>query len=285
MISKLLDKWLPFSHDHRFALLPIYSRQWWRNYDLVAMCRKHKSISSQECKLAVIVPFRNREEHALHFVPYLHTYLTDRAIDHTIILVEQKDDGLPFNRGKLLNVGFSLANEECDYFCFHDIDMLPLDSYYTPFPYPLHLAAKATQFDVLPDQYFGGVTQFNRDDFVAVNGFSNQYWHWGAEDNDLLFRCRSSRLLAYRYLRGNFRSLPHPPSRYQTPQGWYEQESAKKTELDALVERNKEQFREMRKGRIDFRKDGLSSLEFSLVAEEVFPSFLHYIVDIKSDKL
>jgi hypothetical protein len=61
---------------------------------------------------------------------------------------------------------------------------------------PLHLAThlqehdyEATFFD-----YFGGVTMFNKQDFELINGFSNEYWGWGFEDDDLLIRCLDSNL-------------------------------------------------------------------------------------------
>ena len=36
------------------------------------------------------------------------------------------------------------------------------------------------------DTYFGGVTIFPIDAFKKVNGYSNEYWGWGFEDDDLL---------------------------------------------------------------------------------------------------
>ena len=36
--------------------------------------------------------------------------------------------------------------------------------------------------------YFGGVSSLSSQDFVLINGFSNSFWGWGAEDDDLLAR-------------------------------------------------------------------------------------------------
>ena len=79
----------------------------------------------EEKKLAVIVPYRNRESHLNVFVPYLEDYLKSKNIPFEILVVEQKYNK-PFNRGKLLNVGYKESGNDFDYFCFHDVDMLPI---------------------------------------------------------------------------------------------------------------------------------------------------------------
>jgi len=47
---------------------------------------------------------------------------------------------------------------------------------------------------MLFDTYFGGVTMFTVDDFEKIDGYSNKYWGWGYEDDDLLLRCVKKKL-------------------------------------------------------------------------------------------
>ena len=124
----------------------------------------------------------------------MEDYLKD--IEYEIFIVEQSDDK-PFNRGKLLNVGYKFACDNgCDYFVFHDVDMLPEDVDYSYSDKPLHLATHLQEHDYETTffDYFGGVTMFNKEDFETINGFSNEYWGWGFEDDDLLVRCLESDL-------------------------------------------------------------------------------------------
>ena len=138
-------------------------------------------------KLGVIVPYRKRPGHLRKFRQSIESYLKDQ--DYELIVVEQADD-LPFNRGKLLNIGFEYAvRKQCDYVVFHDVDMLPIDVDYSYSDVPIHLANGFTNSDrEIFDTYFGGVTLFPVDLFKKVNGYSNEYWGWGFEDDDLLMR-------------------------------------------------------------------------------------------------
>ena len=56
-------------------------------------------------KLGVIVPYRGRPTHLRKFKDHIKDYLKNNNISYQLIVVEQTDT-LPFNRGKLLNVGF-----------------------------------------------------------------------------------------------------------------------------------------------------------------------------------
>ncbi len=137
-------------------------------------------------KLGVIVPYRHRYDHLIAFKTAISKYLKFKNIDFELIVVEQ-DDAKSFNRGKLLNIGFKQAQKlKCNYVVFHDVDMLPLEVDYSYCDFPSHLASERATFD----EYFGGVTLFPVEQFEKINGYSNEYWGWGFEDDDLLYRCK-----------------------------------------------------------------------------------------------
>ena len=96
-------------------------------------------------KLGIIVPYRDRPQQLKRFIKHMGEYLID--VDYQIFIIEQSDDK-PFNRGKLLNVGYTNAIESgCDYFAFHDVDMLPEDVDYSYTDKPLHLATHLQEHD------------------------------------------------------------------------------------------------------------------------------------------
>ena len=159
-------------------------------------------------KLAIVVPYRNRKEHLDKFLPAMESCSFLDGIDYEILIVEQ-EEGKPFNRGKILNVG-AVYSKNSAYYCFHDVDMLPLSSDYSYVSAPTHLASEAEQFGFkLPyNGYFGGVTLFDKHSFNRINGYSNDYWGWGAEDDDVMFRCIARGIKPARKT-GRYSSLSH----------------------------------------------------------------------------
>lgn len=136
-------------------------------------------------KLGIIVPYRNRYEHLQEFKKSIVEYLESKNIDFKIIIVEQ-DNAKLFNRGMLCNIGFIEAqSQKCDYIVIHDVDMIPIDVDYSFADVPVHLATDDIPFE----SYFGGITLFPSELFKKINGFSNLYWGWGFEDDDLRYRC------------------------------------------------------------------------------------------------
>lgn len=144
----------------------------------------------------------------------MREYLAGAGIEYHVHVIHQLGQK-PFNRAKLLNVGFR-ETESFDYHAYHDVDLLPLDSDYSYVDFPTHLAAEVEQFGwKLPyGNLFGGVTLFSREDFLKVNGFSNDYWGWGCEDDDLFSRCKVMNLIPHRK-KCRYASLAHARSPLQ----------------------------------------------------------------------
>lgn len=155
----------------------------------------------------MIVPFRDlhklqkRTAHRRQFVPHMLRFLSSacKLRDFTIMLVNQSNDGRKFNRGKLLNIGFDLLQHSHDTFILHDVDLLPGDdlggsySSWLEERQTLHIARCWDRYSN-NEKYFGGIVSFRRDDFRAINGFPNNYWGWGGEDDELFKRTTACRL-------------------------------------------------------------------------------------------
>lgn len=155
----------------------------------------HKSDTK---KLLIVIPYRDRKHHLDKLLSYLTLVLQDQAITHyKIVSVEQTPDKL-FNRGMLCNIGFLQYSDYCDYVCFHDVDMIcsPID--YGYFPYPKCLLSKRSRIGNVTEKYFSGVVTFPREYFLHINGYSNEYWGWGCEDDDLVERCSALNVLIFR---------------------------------------------------------------------------------------
>ena len=149
-------------------------------------------------KLAICVPHYKREEHLKKFIPHMDKFLSERGFDFKIFVANQvyPDSVSGFNRGTAKNVAYDVAQKEgYDYFCFHDIDMLPEDDtcdYSWPGEYPQHLAVRVEQFNygLQYEEYFGGAILMTKEHVETINGYSNGYFNWGMEDDDFLYRAK-----------------------------------------------------------------------------------------------
>jgi hypothetical protein len=223
-------------------------------------------------RMAVIVPYRDRAEHLVKFVPHMRQFLRANSsiagAEHSIHVVEQLDT-LRFNRGKLLNCGFAIAETVADYFVFHDVDYLPLSADYSWVDRPTRLIWQGLVLRESYDTFFGAVVALNKEQFRLVNGFSNDYWGWGPEDVDLRMRCESHGLRVARR-DGVFMALPHRHNGFVKP-GVHSEEAVA---THRLFRERLPRFRE------HCGSDGLSSLtmkvEWSMSLDEESPrAFRH----------
>ncbi|KAM8976949.1 beta-1,4-galactosyltransferase 4 [Pelodytes ibericus] len=141
-------------------------------------------------KVAILIPHRSREKHLLYLLENLHPFLQRQQLEYGIYIIHQAGN-MKFNRAKLLNVGYIEALKEAkwDCFIFHDVDLLPENDFnlYLCDSEPKHLVVgrNATGYRLRYKGYFGGVTAMTQGQFAKVNGYSNNYWGWGGEDDDL----------------------------------------------------------------------------------------------------
>lgn len=165
----------------------------------------------------ILVPFREqieqkRGEQLKRFLSHIHRYHPDWKV----IVIEQSNDNRKFNRGALLNIGAKLA--KTDYVIFHDVDLLPLMKiapYYTAIPEsPIHIGkAWTSKYD--SPTFLGGVLSMSIQDIEKTNGFPNNFWGWGGEDDVLRNRIKGKKLKVYQpTLRGEgYKELEHVDTR------------------------------------------------------------------------
>ncbi|CAI9737032.1 beta-1,4-N-acetylgalactosaminyltransferase bre-4-like [Octopus vulgaris] len=143
--------------------------------------------------VAIIIPYRDRQFHLKVFLNNMHSILQRQLIEYGIYIIEQSDS-LAFNRGMLMNVGFAESLKLYNYSCFifHDIDLIPDNdkNIYDCEETPRHMsvAVDKMKYKLPYNTLFGGVVAMKKEEFRKVNGFSNRYFGWGGEDDDLYNR-------------------------------------------------------------------------------------------------
>lgn len=150
--------------------------------------RKESYISADK-KLNIIIPVRDREEHLNMLLPALKRIMKAQSIDYRIYVIEQSEK-YNFNKGKVNNAGFLIAQENrpTDTYVFNDVDNIPVknDSIRYNFSKPfVHYYGFWSSADNFFERHtIGGIFSIKSDLFKKVNGFPNNYWGWGAEDTD-----------------------------------------------------------------------------------------------------
>jgi ribA/ribD-fused uncharacterized protein len=150
-----------------------------------------------ECYPTLVVPYRatNQPERAEQLQKF-KTHMFEKLPLSRIIVVEQYDDDKPFNRGALLNLGISESSSPL--ICLHDVDLLPDDeilrAYLDVLPRNTvrHIGRAWRRYD--SDSYLGGILMMWREDYIRINGFPNDFWGWGGEDDLLRDRIQDASL-------------------------------------------------------------------------------------------
>uniref|UniRef100_A0A4W4GGJ8 Beta-1,4-galactosyltransferase n=1 Tax=Electrophorus electricus TaxID=8005 RepID=A0A4W4GGJ8_ELEEL len=218
-------------------------------------------------KVAVIIPYRHREQHLKYWLYYLHPILQRQQLEYGVYVIEQDGEDT-FNRAKLLNVGYAEALNDYNYDCFvfSDVDIIPMDdrNTYRCHDQPRHLAVALDKFGFrLPyNQIFGGISAMSKDQYLKINGFPNNYWGWGGEDDDISNRLsiRGMSISRPNVLIGKCKMIHH--------------------ERDKLNPPNPQRFEKIAHTRETMDTDGINSLTYNVVKVEKDQLFTKITVDI-----
>lgn len=175
----------------------------------------------KKCKIAVIIPYRNREEHLADFINHFNkldnSNISDSQLD--VYIIEQNNED-KFNRGLLLNIGYLLARETAKYdrYIFHDVDLYPSQSIYELYfvepKKQIHYIIPKEEHKYNFDTYFGGVVGLSEEVYQRVNGYPNNFFGWGGEDDSLYNRITANDIEIYRPTIGGYELAIHdtPPT-------------------------------------------------------------------------
>ncbi|NXY47070.1 B4GT4 galactosyltransferase, partial [Ceuthmochares aereus] len=232
----------------------------------VAKGRYHPAECSALQRVAILIPHRYREKHLLYLLEHLHPFLQRQQLDYGIYVIHQAGS-TKFNRAKLLNVGYLEALKEANWDCFifHDVDLVPENDFnlYMCDNQPKHLVVgrNSTGYRLRYRGYFGGVTALTRDQFSKVNGFSNKYWGWGGEDDDLRIRVEMQKMKVVRPSAaiGRYTMIFH--------------------KRDHGNEENKGRMKLLRQVSKTWKTDGLNSCSYKLLSVEHNPLYINITVD------
>lgn len=170
-------------------------------------------------KVAIITIYGDNGSHRYvepkrKFIDFFANHPLSNKFD--IFIIEQAKDLDKFNIGKLKNVGFDIAtqkNPDYDYFIFTDIDAIPDKQL---FPYYLKkingfasLAIEGTRYMTRKEskktnkQFFGMTCGINKKTFMRINGYPNNFWGWGGEDDSLGIRLNQTNSKYYEPKKGS----------------------------------------------------------------------------------
>ncbi|XP_070189943.1 beta-1,4-N-acetylgalactosaminyltransferase bre-4-like [Littorina saxatilis] len=166
-----------------------------------------------------------------------------------------------------MNAAFKEALKMYDLHCviFHDVDLIPEDdrNMYTCPVMPRHMSVAIDEMDykLTYPMLVGGVLNLRAEHFQQVNGYSNMYWGWGAEDDDMAYRILHVGLKIFR-----------PPANIAR----YQMIKHKKRQPSAWDIRG----RLLRTAVKRYHIDGLNSVKYTVKFIHNDPLYTHIMVDI-----
>jgi hypothetical protein len=175
------------------------------------------NLIDQICSIAIIIPHRNRIEHLIKFKSHIDSMKHIQGKNRLDIYVIDQNNADKFNRGFLLNIGYLIAKKHHSYdrYILHDVDSYPDEDlfklYFKFINYNIHYASPELGYKYQFNDFLGGVFGITRNDFEKINGFPNNFFGWGGEDDAFYNRIAKQNINIYRPSKGSYILPEHDP--------------------------------------------------------------------------
>lgn len=213
-------------------------------------------------------PWCDRREQLRTFLNLVPLFLRQHDYEFLITVCEcgRELEGR-YNRGMARNI--ALAETEADQVVFHDLDYIPISADYGPKTKPTRLITLGVRDPRTNlEEFFGGVVQLPRSQALMVNGYSNEFEHWGYEDTDFRDRLISHGLEIDIDYSGHFRAELHESEGFdQLGQPTRETEISRSTYLRHCLSTQK----------IQKLRDGVSTLDYEIIERAQIEPWLCHI--------
>ena len=176
-------------------------------------------LSSEKCSVAIIIPHQNNIQGLKKLISYFQSepMINIQKNNRMDIFVIDQNNADKFNRGLLLNIGYLIAmkNFSYDRYIFHDIDYYPDEELYNLYfkfiNYNIHFVPSNLS------NFISGVLAIKKENFEKINGFPNNFFGQGTENDAFYNRCVKSNLDIYQPSKGSF--LDNPQNNFKIDKG------------------------------------------------------------------
>lgn len=230
-----------------------------------------------DCKarshVVIIIPFRDRMPQLTILLKHIIPFMKRQQLHFRIFVVEQSGFDY-FNKGRVMNAGFLEATKVFPAPCviFHDVDMLPEDDRNTyncsakGVPKHLSPATNTLDYRLIYTLLVGGVLAIPTKTYIKLNGYSNVYWAWGGEDDDMAYRIHNTGLKVERPPAeiGRFTMVKHNKA--------HKSNYARRLQL-------------MREGKERQQQDGVNNVNYTVISTINEKLYTHILVHVGKSNL
>ena len=243
--------------------------------------------------IAIIVCYRNQPNNERLIQKRYYTYWMNKLLkpicNYDIIIVEQSEK-YKFNIGKLKNIGFDYLNKNSkkkyDNYIFSDVDTIPdsnLIEYFFKTTNSLNsLAVYGTRYESIDIKnkrpFAGALISCNKDFFNEINGYPNNFYGWQGEDECLLLRLYETGKPIYNVSKNKGRVID-----IEEKEGKLKDTKEKVDELNIQKVRENLTYEKIYNYK-NYKKNGLSNLNYDVIDKFEYDNNYHIIVDLKKEE-